>query len=268
MKNNQQWTDFAQKLPTLISGGISLTTTIIGFVLLIKGNYQLGISILGLLTLIVLFSTCIYFAFTKTLPLVEGGTGVYRFKKMRLLAFLGIAAIVVSMFLILARESNRTFLLAGFRNSPSIEKIIIGESSVDHKIQITTFNPLSMDIGIENNKILFKTDVFTNSDDFKGYSLTAEGYFTKNDCQTGFGVEFETAFILIKNSFTSFYITIPNEFQVSGASEWGSHGPQPMLYPDLTKINLWSDPEPETSNLELEMIYNDSKSMNYILKLK
>jgi hypothetical protein len=112
--NQEQWIEVIKKLPTWVSGTISLVTAIIGFVLLLQGHYYLGTTILGIFVVVALLFSCVYLAFAKTKPIIERGTGVYRFEKYRPWAFIGIGLIVGISIAILILKSGRSHIRTAF----------------------------------------------------------------------------------------------------------------------------------------------------------
>lgn len=124
MENKPKWTDELKKLPSWISGIISFVTAIIGFVLLIQGNYQVSIMVLVLLAFSTLFIILVYVAFAKTPPLLEGGKGVYRYHKYRPMAFIGIGIMGVSLFGALILWSNR--------ESPPSQQVLVDQSTTSN----------------------------------------------------------------------------------------------------------------------------------------
>jgi len=107
MPNEERWTDVLKKLPTGISGAVSFISAIIGFVLLLQGNYQISIKVITFLALGALFFSSLYMAFTKTPPLVEGGKGVYAFSKYRAWAFVGMGVSILLLFLVMYILQNQ-----------------------------------------------------------------------------------------------------------------------------------------------------------------
>lgn len=102
--------DVVRRAPAWVSGGISLATAIIGFVLLLQGNVNLGITVLGVLITALLLFGLAYVAFGKTPPLVEGGKGVYRFERYRPWALLGLGLVVGLAASTLLFEGSRNFV--------------------------------------------------------------------------------------------------------------------------------------------------------------
>lgn len=94
MSKQPQWWDMLKKAPAWISGAISFATAVIGFVLLVQGNIQIGVIVLVSLVVVFILGACLYLVFARTEPLVEGGKGVYRFEKYRLWAMFGIGLTV------------------------------------------------------------------------------------------------------------------------------------------------------------------------------
>jgi len=114
MGNQRQWADWIPKLPALISGLVSLVAAVISLVLVLRGNYHLGIVVLVTLVVVALLGLCLYLAFARTPPLVPGGRGVYRFEQYRPWAFLGIGLIVGLVSMTLLNPRIRLFLTVAF----------------------------------------------------------------------------------------------------------------------------------------------------------
>lgn len=130
MGNQQKWIEVIKKLPAWLSGGISLTTALIGFVLLLQGNHDLGLTILGILVTSLLLFFFAYIAFTKTTPLIEGGRGVYRFENYRPWALLGFGLIVGIVISALLVEQSRLFLITAITER-EIPTNVPGETTSD-----------------------------------------------------------------------------------------------------------------------------------------
>ena len=112
------WLDELKKLPAWISGVISLTSALIGFVLLLRENAQLGATILAILLLAGLFLGFVYGAFSKTPPLVAGGKGLYRFEKYRSWPFVGIGFVVGFTAAILIIQPSRDLVKSAITGKP------------------------------------------------------------------------------------------------------------------------------------------------------
>ena len=112
MGDQPKWVEVAKRTPAWISGAIGLATGIIGFVLLLQGNVDLGVTVLGILVTGLLLFALAYLAFAKTPPLVEGGRGVYRFEKYRTWALLGLGLVVGIASSALLFEESRRFIVA------------------------------------------------------------------------------------------------------------------------------------------------------------
>jgi hypothetical protein len=107
MRNQERWTEVIKRLPAWISGSISFITAIVGFMLLLQGNYQISIKVITFLAIGALFFFSLYIAFAKTPPLIEGGRGVYTFGKYRGWAFVGMGVTVLLLFLIVRILQNQ-----------------------------------------------------------------------------------------------------------------------------------------------------------------
>jgi hypothetical protein len=114
MNKQQKWLDFIKSLPAQIAAAIGLVTLIIGFVGLFQKNFYLGVTISLGTILVALLCLCIYLAFAKTPPLIEGGKGVHSFENYRPSAIAGIA-IIFAVFLILSTtKPSRSFIITAF----------------------------------------------------------------------------------------------------------------------------------------------------------
>jgi hypothetical protein len=114
MNEHQNWVDWIRQLPTWVGALVALATAIFTFVVLIRGNYYLGVTILGALLLAGMLCLFLYLTFAKTPPLVEGGKGTYRFEKYRYWALGGIVLIFIITGAVLASEPSRSFIAVGF----------------------------------------------------------------------------------------------------------------------------------------------------------
>ena len=112
MGDQPKWIEVAKKTPAWVSGAIGLATGIIGFVLLLQGNVDLGVTVLGILVTVLLLYAFAYVAFAKTPPLVKGGRGVYRFEKYRTWALLGLGLVAGIATSALLFEESRGFIVA------------------------------------------------------------------------------------------------------------------------------------------------------------
>ena len=117
MDDQPQWIDVIKKLPTWATGTISLVTALVGFVLFLQGQRQLGIVILAIVGVVALLVASAYVASARTPPLVAGGQGVYRFEKYRSWALIGIGFVLGFVTALLLSEQNRTFVVVAFLGS-------------------------------------------------------------------------------------------------------------------------------------------------------
>lgn len=116
MNDKQLWLDILKSIPAKVIAIISLITVVIGFFQLLQQDPYLGISISVFIILFALFGLCVYIVFAKTPPLIEGGSGLYRFEKYRHLGFLGIIIsplILVSLFIFEPSQSFMIIALTG-----------------------------------------------------------------------------------------------------------------------------------------------------------
>lgn len=111
MGNEQKWIEVVKRAPAWVSGGISLATAMIGFVLLLQGNVGLGVTVLGVLLAALLSFGLAYVAFARTPPLIEGGRGVYRFERLRPWALLGLGVVAGLVASALLFEGSREFVV-------------------------------------------------------------------------------------------------------------------------------------------------------------
>lgn len=112
MGERQKWIEVIRKSPAWVSGGISLATAVIGFVLLLQGNVQLGVTVLGILLTVLLLFGLAYVVFARTAPLIEGGRGVYRFERYRPWALLGLGLVVGLVIAVFLFRESRVFIVA------------------------------------------------------------------------------------------------------------------------------------------------------------
>lgn len=129
MSERQRWIEAIKKLPAWVSGAISLATAIIGFVLFLQGNSQLGVTILGILFVVVLFLLFMYVAFAKTPPLIEGGKGIYRFEKYRTWALIGIGFVIGLTSAVLILKPSRSFVASAITGRATPTDVAIQSSS-------------------------------------------------------------------------------------------------------------------------------------------
>lgn len=167
---NQQLSDLLKKLSTWITGTISFVTAIISFVLILQGNYQLGITIFGILFFLVLLLLLIYLSSAKTSPLIEGGKGVYRFEKYRPFASTGIGLLLIIACSIFLFKASRSFVVNAFKpqvvptnihpivieenKSITIEQVLISNSRNSVRIETTVKNTKDIDDVITNLSII------------------------------------------------------------------------------------------------------------------
>lgn len=120
MNQQQSGFEWIKKLPTWINATIALAMGMIGFIIFIQKNYQLGIVVLSALFLAAIFFLCLYIVFAKTPPLLEGGKGLYRYEKYRFPATVGLVIVTIGAVLIFVFNPSRSFIFAAFAGvSPS-----------------------------------------------------------------------------------------------------------------------------------------------------
>jgi hypothetical protein len=112
MSNQQQWIGGFKKPFVGIYWIINLFAAFLGVVHLLRRDYYLGITTLGLLILAALFYACLYLAFARTPPQIKGGKGVYRFEKYRHWGFVGIGLILGVVCTALLFNDGRSFIIA------------------------------------------------------------------------------------------------------------------------------------------------------------
>jgi hypothetical protein len=179
MSKQQQWTKLMKNLPTWVSGAISLATTVISFVLLIQGHYNLGVTILGMLIIVAFLLFLVYLAFTKAQPDLKrgkkNGEQVYRFEKYRPLAFVGIALELVLVIAIFSFKQSRSFVIEGFTGTTK------GIELVDLSV-INDGPTLALDIKLRNigDKVAIIKLARIHILDYEG--------FNNNGCVFEFGI--------------------------------------------------------------------------------
>jgi uncharacterized protein (TIGR02246 family) len=114
MNQQQSGLEWIKKLPTWINATIALVMGIIGFIIFIQKNYQLGIVVISALFLAAIFFLCLYIVFAKTPPLLEEGKGLYRYEKYRLPAKVGLVIVTIGAVLIFVFNPSRSFVFAAF----------------------------------------------------------------------------------------------------------------------------------------------------------
>ena len=95
-ENNRDWPDVIEKFPRWITGFIVFVTAVVGFIKLWQGDT-------GLVTVVLLvvgigggLLSCLYLAFKRTPPLVEGSSkGVWRYPRARVWALTGLVLIPI-----------------------------------------------------------------------------------------------------------------------------------------------------------------------------
>ena len=97
MSNNSNSLEWMRKLPAWIGGAIAFVTAVVSFVKMLRGEFYLGITILGILILVGLF----FVSFAKIESDVLPGRRIYRFGKYRTWAIVGIVLVVLMIFLYL-----------------------------------------------------------------------------------------------------------------------------------------------------------------------
>jgi hypothetical protein len=116
----QKWISWIRKSPKWTGGAIALITTVISFIILFKDNFYFAATITVSVALLAILSLCVYVAFGKTPPLIEGGEGVYRFRKERRgLALIGIVLVFLLVGYAITSSSGRLFMQAAFLETPT-----------------------------------------------------------------------------------------------------------------------------------------------------
>jgi len=129
MDKNQKWIDWIKGLPAWVTGTIGLATAIISFVVLFQQRCYTATVVLALLFASAILCLCIYIAFAKTPPLIEGGKGVYRHENLRPWAIAGVFVILLAVVSSLVFKPSRSFIATAFigtatPTSPVSQKII------------------------------------------------------------------------------------------------------------------------------------------------
>lgn len=189
---------------------------------------------------------------------------------------------------------------------PSIENVVVGQVKDHYNMEITALNPLEQDLLVtqiiirENcsligsgfsipsytpmyvisdqitiidsteDSIIFEAEVIPEAGELSGYSITAYGFFIgfpTESCDYFLNLQFDTSFLLLKNSYTSFYLKIPKQFHdfneiTEPKALEGFSGPIEL---SLTKPNTPEEYEIFEINLEVETNY--LYTMTYTLDL-
>jgi hypothetical protein len=116
--------DWMKKLPQWITGGIAVITAITGFVNLLRGNYYIGLTVLCVLVLLGLLLLSFYLYLATEESKIEPGKKRYKFAKYRVLAFLGILAIIACIGFLLGYSPSREFAISALIGTPTLTKTI------------------------------------------------------------------------------------------------------------------------------------------------
>ncbi|CAG0973601.1 hypothetical protein ANAEL_01318 [Anaerolineales bacterium] len=157
--NPPQWINWIKELPDWIKATVGLVTIVISFVIAFRANYYLSIVIIATLAIISLFLLFTYVTFAKTPPLIEGGKGLYRFEKYRIVAFSGMVTILSIVYFVVALEPSRSFVtvaLIGSATPPptiapilGISQVLMSESDNYYRLEVTVENPFEQDVLVE-----------------------------------------------------------------------------------------------------------------------
>ena len=119
MREYQSWTELIKNIPTWVKGALGFITLIIGFIILLRNNLYLGMTVIVVVMLITLLFLSIYAGFAKTKPLIYGGKGVYRYEKYRGWAVFGVFISLVLIVIIFLSEPTRYFIVIAFDGTPT-----------------------------------------------------------------------------------------------------------------------------------------------------
>lgn len=130
----QKWIDWIRKSPKWIGGAIALITTVISFIILFKNNFYLVATITVSVILLAILSLCVYVIFGKTPPLIDGGKGVYRFRKeYRGWALVGIVLVILFVGYAVTSGSGRLFTQSAFVGTPTpTPQLVLCDTNIMH----------------------------------------------------------------------------------------------------------------------------------------
>lgn len=166
MKNKDfNWTDLLLKLPKWMNGLIFLSTSIIGFILLVRSNFQVGIFVLVSVIFSFFLGLCIYVIIAKTPPLIEGGAGVPRFPEFRSMAIVGALTIMVLGVAAFILKPSRQFAITAINGTPlppnyrkdgvEIINITEGQSTDYIRTQVVLSNNLEQEVFVSHVKLFW-----------------------------------------------------------------------------------------------------------------
>lgn len=102
-----------KNIPAAVISAAGLISTLVGLVLLIRENIQIGIVIIGLIAFVYFFLLCAYVIFAKKKS-IQGAKGKLRFKKLRPFAMGGIIACLVLLAYLMVSSETRTYVFEAF----------------------------------------------------------------------------------------------------------------------------------------------------------
>lgn len=181
MLDHQDWTDRIKNIPTWSKSALGFITLVIGFVVLVRGNIYLGVSILVAIALIAFLLTCTYVAFSKIPPKIEGGKGFYRYEKYRGLALAGIIVSLILLIMGFSVEPSRSFIAVAFNGTSTPTSI---------PTAISTATPTATPIPSPTSTPSLSSQVYLHSllvmNGVDGYFVCSNGHVWAfpNDSQT------------------------------------------------------------------------------------
>jgi WD40 repeat protein len=93
---------------------LGIATALISFVRLIRGDYYLGFTILGILIFVSLLVILAYVSFYTTDSPIFPGRSLYRYKNLRPYALVGLGMIIIISFALLVFKTSRDFVIVAF----------------------------------------------------------------------------------------------------------------------------------------------------------
>jgi len=175
----QKLADLIKSSSGMIASIIGTITTIIGFSILLRENFQLFALVIILIIMALLQLTLVYIVSAKTQSNLIGAKERYRFPRARPWAIGGFFTILVFGIFSLFTDSVQNFTTIAIHGTPissstpsftptptlptskaEIRNVLIGVGEDDYKIEVTTLNPYVRDLLITHIRIVL--DAKTN----------------------------------------------------------------------------------------------------------
>lgn len=100
-----------------ILSALAIATALISFVRLIRGDYFLGFTILGMLFLVSLMGLFVYISFYTIDSPIFPGRRLYRYKNLRPYSLIGLGITLVTLFVLLTIKPSRDYVLVAFKGT-------------------------------------------------------------------------------------------------------------------------------------------------------